>query len=174
MQFAVNVSERAGMGISWDEEMPPVYEDVPASPPGYGRSDKHDGAFGGAIMEDYDGPELEYLDLERMHTENPHDPPTYRERNPAEYAAVWAAMTRGSAAAGGGAAAASPGLGPSSPRFRARTPSSNLLPHARPNLLHHGLAEDDLVIEPPQFRISSDESPGRREMEEDVAEGQTG
>ena len=35
MQFHLLMTERAGMGISWDEEAPPVYEDVPASPPSY-------------------------------------------------------------------------------------------------------------------------------------------
>ena len=35
MQFPLVVTERAGMGISWDEEQPPMYEDVPASPPLY-------------------------------------------------------------------------------------------------------------------------------------------
>jgi len=35
MQFHLIMTERAGMGISWDEETPPVYEDVPASPPSY-------------------------------------------------------------------------------------------------------------------------------------------
>lgn len=35
MHFNIILSERAGMGISWDEERPPLYEDVPASPPGY-------------------------------------------------------------------------------------------------------------------------------------------
>ena len=39
MQFNLNVTERCGLGISWDEEMPPVYEDVPASPPGYTKID---------------------------------------------------------------------------------------------------------------------------------------
>ncbi|KAK4553816.1 Endocytosis regulator [Recurvomyces mirabilis] len=34
-QFNLNVTDRAGMGISWDDEMPPAYEDVPASPPHY-------------------------------------------------------------------------------------------------------------------------------------------
>ncbi|KAK4546343.1 hypothetical protein LTR36_002020 [Oleoguttula mirabilis] len=34
-QFNLSVSERSGMGISWDDEMPPMYEDVPASPPHY-------------------------------------------------------------------------------------------------------------------------------------------
>src|SRR5699024_7684145 len=36
MQFHLPVTEGPGLGISWDEEMPPVYGDVPASPPGYG------------------------------------------------------------------------------------------------------------------------------------------
>ncbi|OJD17875.1 hypothetical protein AJ78_02047 [Emergomyces pasteurianus Ep9510] len=35
MVFPLHVTERGGLGISWDEEMPPVYDDVPASPPGY-------------------------------------------------------------------------------------------------------------------------------------------
>jgi hypothetical protein len=35
MHFTVTVTERAGLGISWDEEQPPLYGDVPASPPSY-------------------------------------------------------------------------------------------------------------------------------------------
>ncbi|KAK5044809.1 hypothetical protein LTR84_010465 [Exophiala bonariae] len=77
MQFGLVVTERGGMGISWDEEMPPVYDDVPASPPGYGSADKNDGAWGGAMMEDYHGP-LEYEDLETMANEDPNAPPSYR------------------------------------------------------------------------------------------------
>jgi arrestin-related trafficking adapter 1 len=34
-QHAIVLSERTGMGISWDEEQPPMYEDVPESPPYY-------------------------------------------------------------------------------------------------------------------------------------------
>ncbi|KAF2825781.1 hypothetical protein CC86DRAFT_370679 [Ophiobolus disseminans] len=34
-QFNLILTERSGMGIAWDEEQPPVYEDVPASPPTY-------------------------------------------------------------------------------------------------------------------------------------------
>ncbi|KAI8932059.1 hypothetical protein NX059_010948 [Plenodomus lindquistii] len=34
-QFHLVLTERSGMGIAWDEEQPPVYEDVPASPPTY-------------------------------------------------------------------------------------------------------------------------------------------
>ncbi|KAL7274302.1 Endocytosis regulator [Rhizina undulata] len=35
MQFHLIVTSRSGMGISWDEEAPPVYENVPPSPPIY-------------------------------------------------------------------------------------------------------------------------------------------
>jgi hypothetical protein len=80
MQFALIVTQRAGMGISWDEEMPPTYEDVPDSPPGYGSSDRNDGAWGGAEMLDYEGPELEYTELEQLHNDDPNAPPVYRER----------------------------------------------------------------------------------------------
>ena len=80
MTFNLAVTERAGMGISWDEETPPLYENVPDSPPGYGSADRNDGAFGGAIMEDYHGPAFEYVDLERLPSNNPDDPPIYRER----------------------------------------------------------------------------------------------
>ena len=57
MQFAVVVTERGGLGISWDEEQPPVYEDVPGSPPSYAcaRVDDFEGE-----LEDGEG-ELEVL-----------------------------------------------------------------------------------------------------------------
>ena len=64
MQFNLHVTERSGLGISWDEEMPPVYEDVPASPPGYTKLDDTNTA-----IEDYSGSPLplpEYDELERM------------------------------------------------------------------------------------------------------------
>ncbi|ERF73353.1 hypothetical protein EPUS_08295 [Endocarpon pusillum Z07020] len=178
MQFGINITERAGMGISWDEEMPPVYDDVPESPPGYGTSDKTAGAFGGAIMEDYDGPELEYHDLERLHSDNPHEPPKYRERDPAEYVDVLATMMRRSGS-GSRASTASPGLGPSSPRFKARTASrsSNHSAHPPHSHLHHalGLTEDDFGIEPPQFRISEHDERQRDEtavVDEDFGVGE--
>lgn len=64
MQFHLHVTERGGLGISWDEEMPPVYEDVPASPPSYTKPDAAHSYF-----EDYHGSPLplpDYEDLERM------------------------------------------------------------------------------------------------------------
>ncbi|KAF3930748.1 hypothetical protein ABW19_dt0210419 [Dactylella cylindrospora] len=35
MQFNMNTTARAGMGISWEDECPPRYDDVPVSPPTY-------------------------------------------------------------------------------------------------------------------------------------------
>uniref|UniRef100_A0A060T961 ARAD1C35508p n=1 Tax=Blastobotrys adeninivorans TaxID=409370 RepID=A0A060T961_BLAAD len=35
MQFNMVITERSGLGISWDDEVPPTYEDVPHSPPDY-------------------------------------------------------------------------------------------------------------------------------------------
>lgn len=35
MHFALILSEYPGMGVSWDNETPPIYEDVPPSPPAY-------------------------------------------------------------------------------------------------------------------------------------------
>lgn len=43
MHFNLTVTERAGLGVSWDEEQPPLYEDVPASPPTYGNSELYEG-----------------------------------------------------------------------------------------------------------------------------------
>lgn len=35
MHFGTVLTERAGIGISWDNETPPIYQDVPPSPPAY-------------------------------------------------------------------------------------------------------------------------------------------
>ena len=42
-QFNIVVTERLGMGIAWDDETPPTYEDVPASPPSYLQVDDYSG-----------------------------------------------------------------------------------------------------------------------------------
>jgi len=43
MHFNTTLTQRSGLGISWDEEQPPLYENVPPSPPGYGKSDVYEG-----------------------------------------------------------------------------------------------------------------------------------
>ncbi|KAI0127881.1 hypothetical protein BJ170DRAFT_392595 [Xylariales sp. AK1849] len=35
MHFDTTLTERAGLGVSWDNEAPPIYQDVPPSPPSY-------------------------------------------------------------------------------------------------------------------------------------------
>ena len=35
MHFGVVLTEHSGLGVSWDNEAPPVYQDVPPSPPAY-------------------------------------------------------------------------------------------------------------------------------------------
>ncbi|KAI8626034.1 hypothetical protein F5Y19DRAFT_230704 [Xylariaceae sp. FL1651] len=35
MNFGIVITERAGLGVSWDNEAPPIYQDVPPSPPSY-------------------------------------------------------------------------------------------------------------------------------------------
>jgi hypothetical protein len=53
MVFGLVVTERMGLGVSWDEEMPPVYEDVPGSPPRYAE---------GTVEElPMDGPALDHM-----------------------------------------------------------------------------------------------------------------
>ena len=46
--FPVHVTERAGLGISWDEETPPMYEDVPESPPLYSQDSQRGATLGAA------------------------------------------------------------------------------------------------------------------------------
>jgi arrestin-related trafficking adapter 1 len=55
MNFNLPITERSGLGVSWDEEQPPLYENVPASPPGFGGTEE----YTGPAIPDYD--ELETL-----------------------------------------------------------------------------------------------------------------
>lgn len=147
MQFAIIVSERAGMGISWEDEMPPMYDDVPPSPPGYGRADSTNGAFGGAIIEDYQGPAIEYFDLERVPTVS--GPPIYRER---DVAAIDAGLPMRSS--------------------DVAEPSEFAQAQLRQRL--GGFRLDELEAEPPQFtaRVRRDSSQSNEDV--DYAEGEAG
>jgi hypothetical protein len=51
MHFNTVVTERGGLGISWDEEQPPLYENVPASPPTYNASTS---PYHGPAIPDYE------------------------------------------------------------------------------------------------------------------------
>ncbi|KAK4633618.1 hypothetical protein CLAFUW4_03912 [Fulvia fulva] len=64
-QFALNVTQRAGMGIGWDEEQPPMYDDVPASPPHY--QNDHTSIL------NYEGEDL-HNDIERLNLDGDETP----------------------------------------------------------------------------------------------------
>ena len=42
MHYGIVMTDHPGMGVSWDNEAPPTYEDVPPSPPGYDKKDLGD------------------------------------------------------------------------------------------------------------------------------------
>ena len=49
MRFKVNLTEKPGSSVAWDDEAPPMYDEVPPSPPRY-EDDESDA--GGADDED--------------------------------------------------------------------------------------------------------------------------
>jgi len=57
MHFGTILTERGGIGISWDNEAPPIYQDVPPSPPCYSHATVMDRECSIAdVMETLDGP----------------------------------------------------------------------------------------------------------------------
>ncbi|CCE64474.1 hypothetical protein TPHA_0H02710 [Tetrapisispora phaffii CBS 4417] len=59
MQFRVNVTERSGLGISWDEEVPPIYQNVSfVSPPSYDNLDGVSTRHAGSESAVYDNSEM--------------------------------------------------------------------------------------------------------------------
>ncbi|KAE9969936.1 hypothetical protein EG327_010430 [Venturia inaequalis] len=63
-QFHLMLTERPGLGVAWDEESPPVYEDVPASPPHYpnqGMTDVDLARIGGELEELHLDPHTNHL-----------------------------------------------------------------------------------------------------------------
>jgi hypothetical protein len=56
MHFGTVLTERGGIGISWDNEAPPIYQDVPPSPPAYSHETALDGESSIAdVIEPLDG-----------------------------------------------------------------------------------------------------------------------
>lgn len=55
MHFGTILTERAGIGISWDNEAPPIYQDVPPSPPAYFREMSLDECTIAEVIEPLDG-----------------------------------------------------------------------------------------------------------------------
>lgn len=159
MQFNLTVTERAGMGISWDEEMPPMYEDVPESPPTYPSGESTNAGFAAGFVGDYEGPELEYADLERVASTNPSEPPRYREVDTRD---VNAGSTSRSDAQSPGSAAVPSQLG-------------DLGEDVHRPRVGPVFGVGDLDFEPPQYALRPRQaSEVSQQSEEDFGEGETG
>ncbi|KAG5966795.1 hypothetical protein E4U57_001801 [Claviceps arundinis] len=65
MHFAVHMTEYPGLGVSWDNEAPPVYQDVPPSPPGYPMGEERVGLGVGEGKGEREPP-IEYACLEAL------------------------------------------------------------------------------------------------------------
>lgn len=64
MHYNVAITDHPGLGISWDEEQPPVYEDVPPSPPAYPVAEQP--------IDYEDVQPLDYHDLETLDAQRGH------------------------------------------------------------------------------------------------------
>ena len=51
MHFSTILTERGGIGISWDNEAPPIYQDVPPSPPAYSEETMFGGEGDSSILD---------------------------------------------------------------------------------------------------------------------------
>ena len=165
MQFNLNVTDRAGLGISWDEEMPPVYEDVPDSPPGYRYADAPGEE---CTITDYTGEDIPYEDLEELQNENPNDPPLYRERSPetppVRGESSQNPLPRSQRRAGSNGSTMSPRLQPLTPRLQAQATAA-----ARGT---NQWSLNDLETEAPPEYVEAIER-GQSTEELDVARGET-
>ncbi|KIW03879.1 uncharacterized protein PV09_05174 [Verruconis gallopava] len=84
-QFHLMLTERPGLGVSWDEETPPVYEDVPESPPHYASMTDFDmNVLGGQIEELHLDPNTQQLLSTGASSSGTRSPPRSRstERGP--------------------------------------------------------------------------------------------
>jgi len=72
MQFKLIVTERSGLGIAWDDEVPPTYEDVSAlSPPTYDKTiieDELNSPINNGLSSDGTNPPLYPLNFAPVHT----------------------------------------------------------------------------------------------------------
>jgi len=78
MHFPVVLTEHPGLGVSWDEEAPPVYQDVPPSPPSYEPSTPATpvGTMTPVVLPPVDYDDLEFLDARRLSGEPPSRRPS--------------------------------------------------------------------------------------------------
>jgi len=174
-QFPLIITNRAGLGVSWDEETPPLYQEVPPSPPSYRNETTECAVFEVDINELGEDFEALHLGEALLPSYNSVAGPSSAANSPAMSAAsprslmgmsprmVAAAMSprlqaQASRDRSSSRAAASPRHRPSS--------SSGL---RAPSHLH--LSADDLLQEPPEYRLSrtSEEEEERPDVQSGVA-----
>jgi hypothetical protein len=177
-QFPLILTARAGLGISWDEETPPVYQDVPPSPPSYRNDTTECAPF--VELDELDD-DFEQLSLgESLASAPPEffEPPrsgsiTRTGRSPAPRMSLVGMSPRLVAAA------MSPRLQAQVTRERERSSSSRAAPSpamrptsssglAAGNGRGIRLSADDLLQEPPEYRLNRTEEENE---EPDVASG---
>lgn len=157
-QFPLIVTNRAGLGISWDEETPPLYQEVPPSPPSYRNETTECAVFEVDINEL--GEDFEALHLGEALL------PSY---NTAVAGPSSAANSPSISAASNRLSGMSPRLvaAAMSPRLQAQasrdrsTSRAAASPRARPSSSsgprppsHLHLSADDLLQEPPEYRLT--------------------
>jgi arrestin-related trafficking adapter 1 len=153
-QFPLTLTSRGGQGISWDEETPPVYQDVPPSPPSYrNETTECDSIDFAELGDDFEALHLgeSLVGTAAAGSSSSVNSPAQATTSPRVVAGMSPRLV---------AAAMSPRLQAQAVRDRSmgRAPSAspNMRPsssgsHPRSNLR---LSVDDFLQEPPEYRLS--------------------
>jgi arrestin-related trafficking adapter 1 len=164
-QFPLILTTRAGLGVAWDEETPPIYQDVPPSPPSYRQNTTECNPFDIAELDD----DFEALQLGESLVDAP--PPF----SPSASASASSPRSLTGMSPRLAAAAMSPRIQAIAARDRSANRSGvPPSPLARPTSSGGSrerplrLSADDLLSEPPEYRLSRTEE---EEEQEDVQAG---
>jgi arrestin-related trafficking adapter 1 len=153
-QFPLILTSRGGQGISWDEETPPVYQDVPPSPPSYRNETTECDSIDFAEL----GEDFEALHLGESLVNSAAAGSSSSVSSPAQSTAspgVLAGMSPRLAAA-----AMSPRLQARAARDRSTGRAPSASPIVRPSSsgsrprTNLRLSADDFLQEPPEYRLS--------------------
>jgi arrestin-related trafficking adapter 1 len=157
-QFPLILTARAGLGIAWDEETPPVYQDVPPSPPSYRQNTTECDPFDISEL----GDDFESLQLGESLV-GVAAGPSSASASPA-FSSTQSPRTLVGMSPRLVAAAMSPRLQARAARERSANRSGpSASPMARPSSSggsrgrNMRLSEDDFLQEPPEYRLSRTE-----------------
>jgi hypothetical protein len=174
-QFPLILTTRAGMGISWDEETPPVYQDVPPSPPSYRVDTTECDPFDIAEL----GDDFETLHLGESLVGTAAATTTARPSSASASSPAFSVTASPLSLTGMSPRLVAAAMSPRLQAARARERSANRTAVQAPSPLvrpsssgssrgrNMRLSEDDLLQEPPEYRLSRTEE----EEEPDVQTG---